>query len=148
MTEQDAPEAPEAGRDPRSRPMAGDEVRVGTVSRQVVYISVTNKVVYDVVGAKHGQLVCELETWRRWARGGEIVRRGRKAFDREEKLKVDYWLSGQINGLANRCKPAKSCTPYDETIMALLEMGLDYALTLEGENKLRKVLTRRVETVE
>lgn len=137
-------------RDPRVNPAEGDEVRVGDVTRQVVYISVMGKVVYDLLGTPRGQLVCEMETWRRWAKGGEVLKRGERTYvERDVKLSFRYRLSGQIVGLANRCKPAKSSTPPDELMVTtLMEMAIDHALTLEGEQQLRAILKRRVRQVD
>lgn len=131
-------------RDPRVNPSVGDQVRVGEVARLVVYMSVSDKVVYDIVDSPKGQLVCGLSTWRRWAKTGEVVRQIDRMEKHPETVALDYWKRGQINGLANRCKPEKCGTPFDETLLALLEMGIDRALTLDGENELRKILTRRL----
>ena len=135
-----------AVRDPRANPMTGDQVRVGEITRLVVYVSSSDKVVYDIIDSPKGQLVCELSTWRRWAKPGEVVRQIDRMDKHPEIVALDYWQRGQINGLANRCKPERRGTEFDVALLALLEMGIDRALTLGGENELREILKRRLPT--
>jgi hypothetical protein len=141
--------APGEERNPRIDPLPGDWVVVGDVMRQVVYVSVAGKVVYDAYEADterctKGQVVCEMSTWRRWAKSGEVRRRAVAVRNNDEKIALSHWESGQVTGLANRLKHARVGTPTDETIKALFELGLDFALTLEGEGRLKKILDVRV----
>jgi len=143
----------ETERDPGSEPRAGDEIscvkgrRAQKSTRQVVYVTVNGTVIYDLVGTPRGQLECSLEAWRRWARHGTVVRYAPVEASQHwtEPVSLDHWLYGQINGLANRCKPERCSTPFAETLLALLELGVQRAvLTLDGERELREILARRL----
>lgn len=122
-------------RDPRLDPRPGDVIAAKGASRgarRVVYATLTGKVVYDVEHSRIAQRVCTASTWRKWARGGRVCAvAGGESEPSTVAPNIPRAVYFQINGLANawgRTLKKGVSTPWNETFLALLELGLEAAL--------------------
>lgn len=138
----------EAVREPRVDPRPGDELSKGKVSRYVTFVSVGGQthreglVVYET-GQRSSQKKCDLRTWRRWAKKAGVAHIGKPPIDVCLSVHVPHHVQQQITGLANRFinnGGLSTSTPFDETVEALLELGLVHVLGAYGERQLEAIL--------
>ncbi len=89
-------------RDPRRDPQPMDNFRKGDAAREVVWIGPAGEIVYDDSKGRQ-QVLCDLKTWRQWAKSATIVETNRFIDNLvDENFKVTHTLMWQINRLANR----------------------------------------------
>lgn len=134
-------------RDPRIDPQPFDEVASAKgTRRKVVYITLMDQVIYDPVsksGKVGSQQLCELKTWRRWAKDGEVVNchqhRGSNASSSDRSMRTNFHITGQLTLIGNEIMSAANrksqrspegptiaitCTPTQHLMQVLFEMGL------------------------
>ena len=142
-------------RDPRIDPRPFDEVKSAKgIHRKVVYITLMDQVIYDPVsksGKVGEQRVCDLKTWRKWAKDGEVltIHTDVPSFT-ETGVESNFHISGQLTLIANNIMDlanfrekrrtggtAISGTPQVEVAQVLFEMGL--AAYFKGHDFKRRV---------
>jgi len=89
-------------RDPRVNPQLLDIVQVVESERCVEYVTALGTVIYSIKSGRHERR-CSLDAWRRWAKGGKVVRVGRLCVTPTNTLvKLDEGNRREVNALRNR----------------------------------------------
>jgi len=135
--------------DPRTHPRLLDKVSKSGRERCVEFVSAMGTIVYST-GTSEKK--CSLESWRRWAKGAEIVRRGRA----DGKRALENQLSREINLIRNRLGEIGQGTEpkfanEDEIELALIDLSLalyehhstHYLPTSIGIESIRQAILRR-----
>ena len=116
-------------------PIPGDKVQSskGKV-RTVVYVTLLDQVIYDP--PKGAQRICDLRTWRTWAKGGTVLEHGRVEVPvATVGIEETHQMSGQATLIANRIMEsanrsrsrhdiAINMTPTDDVKQVLYEAAL------------------------
>jgi hypothetical protein len=103
-------------------------------------------VVYET-GLRSSQKTCSLQQWKRWSRKTIVAERGKDTLGLAQSIPIPDPFVMQINGLANRFCNAGGhsiSTPYDETFLALLELGLVHVLAAYGKQQLHTILEAKL----
>lgn len=108
--------------DPRTHPRLLDKISKDGRERCVEFVSALGTIVYSTPASEKR---CSLATWRRWARGAEIVRRGYT----DGKRALENQLSREISMIRNRLGEIGGGTKptlanEDEIEVALIELSL------------------------
>ncbi len=121
-------------RDPRIDPKPGDLLESARgQARQVVYVTMCDQVVYDP--PRGPQRLCDLKTWRRWAKGATVQVRAPKPISAEIVYAhpTPPRAIEQVRLIANRVMSSSppgtfTTTPDEEVATALLELAIGMAL--------------------
>ena len=124
-------------RDPRVDPRPFDRIKKGGVERFVIYVTAIDDVVYEIEGKRRDQQHCDLTSWKRWAKGAEVVDVAGPSRDEplgEPVVGIPQSFRGQVLRLANHFAHDNVelfggiSTPYEEALQSLLDIGLAYVL--------------------
>lgn len=130
-------------RNPITNPAWLDQVKSQKgVTRTIEYVTTKNHIIYSEDRRK-GEHVCGVKSWRKWAKGGKIVRRGREPVVwLLENVRILEPFGREINVLRNRLGrfvPSKSgMTLANETeiVVSLAELAVgDFRCRSLGSQK-------------
>lgn len=153
-------------RDPRVDPMPFDVLTKGGRKRTVAYVTIGHgrhaghrndgrRVVYD--DHKDLEKICDLTSWRRWAKGCAVTRRGEDAenffpMDFKVPRSVTRMLLGVTNRMIHRefegqhpirDRLKHNGNPYDAVARVIFELGLQSCLGWRGTSDLAEIIRER-----
>jgi len=115
-------------RDPRKTPAFLDVIKGGSGrTRTVEFVTAFGTVVYSTSKSRK-ELECTVETWRRWAKEGEVMRvgspTGGNLCARSITTHLTQELSREVNLWRNNLTQGSASD--EEIVGALIELGLDH----------------------